>query len=76
MRSLSFINMTYNKRSVLNVNAGLYCQMVRCISGLLNSYLALPKNTGLASSNSIVSGSVVYGFQTPKRHGGLAQAGE
>jgi len=43
-------------------------------SGLLTSDLVLPKNTGLASSNSMVSGSVVYGFQTPKRHGGLAQA--
>lgn len=74
--SFSFTDMTYRKRSLFNVNEGLHCQMVRCINGLLTSHLVLPKNTGLASSNSTVSGSVVYGFQTPKRHGGLAQAGE
>lgn len=35
---------------------------------------SLDISASLASSNSMVSGSVVYGFQTPKRHGGLAQA--
>ena len=31
---------------------------------------------GLVGSDTVVSGSVVYGFQAPKRRGGLVQAGE
>ena len=33
-------------------------------------------HVGLGDCDTPVSGSTVYGFQTPKRHGALAQAGE